>query len=149
MHPNVAPLPYSDIVQHLQYLEMIGRIFSCDRDWIYHHTTRILEILPPPANVGSFTAAYGQQTVALVTIWSWAVDTRQLDPMDLDFFRRKMLIQAMLTLANIRTKFDSMGVVGGDRSMNGAELQANAETMQDKLEEDIKNWKRAVPIIQG
>lgn len=149
-NPNVAPMPYSDLVQRLQYLETIGRIFTSDRDYEYHAETRTLQIMPPPASIGGGLGG-GQSAgaVALAVTWSRDVDTRLLDPQDEDFFRRKLLIEAMFTLANIRTKWDSMVVLGGDRAMNGAELQGNAEGMMDVLKQDILNWKRPVPLITG
>jgi hypothetical protein len=140
-NPGVAPLPYSDLVQRLQYLEQIGRIFSADRDWEYHPNTRILEIYPAPG--GALGSA------ALATIWTHHVDPTQLDPQDLDLFKRKLLICAMRTLGNIRTKFDSISVVGGDRSMNGMDLLGDAATMEEKLEMDVINWKRSSPLVTG
>lgn len=148
-NPNVAPMPYSDLVQRMQYLEQIGRIFSTDRDWEYHALTRTLEIYPAPASIGSGRSGGGGASPALVVVWSWEVDPRNLDPQEEDFFRRKLLIEAMKTLANIRTKVDSWQMVGGDRSLNGADLQANAESMDDQLKLDILNWKRPVPMITG
>jgi hypothetical protein len=140
-NPGVAPLPYSDLVQRLQYLEQIGRIFSADRDWDYNPNTRVLEIMPAPGGaLGSF---------ALATIWSYHVDPTQLDPQDLDLFKRKLLSCAMRTLGNVRSKFDSMPTVGGDRGMNGSDLIANADLMDDKLEQDCINWKRSSPLITG
>jgi hypothetical protein len=148
-NPNVAPMPYSDLVQRLQYLEQIGRIFSTDRDWEYHARTRTLEIYPAPAAVGNFGANSLTATPALVWIWSWEVDPRTLDPQEEDFFRRKLLVEAMKTLANIRAKVDSWQMPGGDRSLNGADLQANAEGLEEQLKTDILNWKRPVPLITG
>lgn len=148
-NPMVMPLPYSDLVQRLQYLEMVGRIFSSDRDWVWHAETRTLEILPAPAALGSYGWQGTMAAPALVTIWSQNVDPRYLDAMHLDFFRRKLMIEAMKRLAVIRTKFDSVTMMGTDRSMNGADLQANAEGAEEKLERDIMNWKRALPIIMG
>lgn len=149
-NPNVAPLPYSDLVQRLQYLEQIGRIFSSDRDWEYFPNTRILEIYPAPGAIGAPTfyqpnASQG----ALVTIWSTEIDTTQLDPQDLDLFKRKLLACAYRTLSNIRSKVDSWPMVGGDRGLNGVDLLTTADQMEDKLEQDVINWKRTCPIITG
>ena len=145
-NPNVAPMPYSDLVQRLQYLEEIGKIFSTDRDWAYDPNTRTLEILPAPGSIGSFGPGQAG-TFALATIWTWDVDTRKLDPQDEGFFRRYLLVQAMLTLGNIRTKFDSLPNMGGDRTLNGQDLKADAEGMMDKLGTEILNWKRATPVL--
>jgi hypothetical protein len=149
-NPNVAPLPYSDLVQRLQYLEQIGRIFSSDRDWEYHPNTRILEIYPAPGSLASpsfYNSSAG--SAALVTILSYHIEPTQLDPQDLDLFKRKLVICAMRTLGNIRMKFDSIPSVGGDRSMNGMDLIGEASALEEKLEQDVLNWKRSVPLITG
>jgi hypothetical protein len=146
-NPNAQPMPYSDLVQRLQYLEEIGRIFSADRDWRWTKETRTLEILPPPAAVGG--GFYGPDVHALVTVWSRDIDPRQLDPEEEGFFRRRLLAEAMQTLGNIRTKYDTMGMAGGDRAMNGADLKGDADALLDKLNIDSMNFKRPVPFIVG
>jgi hypothetical protein len=150
-NPNVAPLPYSDLVQRLQYLEQIGRIFSSDRDWEFHPNSRVLEIYPAPGSLGapSFYNRTATASAALATIWTYHIDTTQLDPQDLDLFKRKLLICAMKTLGNVRSKFDAMASVGGDRSLNGMDLYTNADILEEKLEQDVINWKRSVPLITG
>lgn len=149
-NPNAAPMPYSDLVQRLQYLSTIGRVFSTDRDFEYNESTRILEILPAPAAIGSFTGfPFGSSVKALVTIWTSEIDTRQLDPMELDFFKRKLLARAHVALGNKRLKFEEAASAGGNVRLNGSSLLEQAEKMEEKLEKDIINWKRSVPIISG
>jgi len=147
-NPNVAPMPYSDLVQRLQYLKEIGKIFSTDRDWAYLPNTRTLEIYPAPASMGSLYS--NGNTIggfALVTIWSWEIDTRVLDPQEEGFFRRYLLLQAMKVLGNIRTKFDSMPGMAGDRTLNGQDLKADADALEEQLNRDIGNWKLPTPIL--
>jgi hypothetical protein len=145
-NPNVAPMPYSDLVQRLQYLEEIGRIFSTDREWNFRKEVRLLEILPPPSAIGSFAGA-NQDVNALVTIWSRCIDTRVLDPEETRFFRTRLQIEAMRTLGNIRNKFDTLPSLGGDRSLQGDIIKGDADALEDKLNQWILNWKRATPIL--
>ena len=42
--PGASPMPYSDLVQRLQYLSMSKKIFSADREWNYNRDTRELLI---------------------------------------------------------------------------------------------------------
>jgi hypothetical protein len=145
-NPNSAPLPYSDLEQRLMYLKDIGKIFSTDRDWAYDAFTRTLEILPAPGSIG--TGAPGSVGgFGLATIWSWHVDCRVLDPQDDGFFRRYLLIQAMKTLGNIRSTVDSWMMQGGDKALNGETLMSNAEGLEEKLNADVLNWKRALPVL--
>jgi len=149
-NPNAAPMPYSDLVQRLQYLATIGRVFSSDRDWEYNNTTRILEILPPPSAIGSFTGfPFGSDVRALVTIWTNHIDVRQLDPMELGFFRRKLVARAHFTLGNKRMKFMETASAGGNVQLNGEKLIEIAEKAEEQLEKDVINWKRTTPLISG
>jgi hypothetical protein len=149
-NPNVAPLPYSDLVQRLQYLATIGRVFSSDRDFEYDPRTRILEILPPPAAIGSFTGfPFGREVRALITIWSNAIDVTSLDPMELDFFKRKLLAKGHFTLGNKRMKFEETASAGGNVRLNGEKLIEISKEMEEKLEKDVILWKRSVPLISG
>jgi len=143
--PAQPPMPYSDLVQRLQYIEMIGRIFSTDRDWDWQPERRCLVIAPPPRAGGLGTMIAN----AIIKAGSSDVDTRQLDPRGHDFFRRKLLIEAQKTLGGIRETYDSYPTVGGERSMNGAALIQRAQTDEAKLEQDVINWERPTPFIVG
>jgi len=149
-NPNVAPMPYSDLVQRLQYLSTIGRVFSSDRDFEYNPTTRILQILPPPAAIGSFTGfPFGSSVRALVTIWTSEIDTKQLDGMELDFLKRKLLALGHKRLGTRRMKFAETASTGGNVTLNGEKLIEQGEKIEEQLEKDIINWKRSVPLISG
>lgn len=149
-NPNVAPLPYSDLVQRLQYLATVGRIFSSDREFEYNPTTRILEILPAPSAIGSFTGfPFGSDVRALITIWTSIIDVRNLDPMEMGFFRRKLVARAHFALGNKRMKFEETASAGGNVRLNGEKLIEIGEKAEAQLEKDIINWKRSVPLISG
>jgi len=143
--PQQAPMPYSDLVQRLQYLEEVGRIFSTDRDWEWWPEQRRLNIMPAP-RAGGFDSI---PAAALIEVGLACVDTTQLDPKGHDLFRRKLLVLAKETLGNIRSIYDSYPNVGGDRSMNGDALLQQAQTESEKLEVDAINWVRATPMITG
>ena len=86
---------------------------------------------------------------AILKVGASDVDTRQLDPRPHEFFRRKLLVEAQKTLGNIRETYDSYPTVGGERSMNGGALLQRAQLEEQKLEQDVINWERPVPIISG
>lgn len=147
-NPDVAPMPYSDLVQRLQYLEEIGRIFSSDRDWRWTKETRTLEILPPPTAAGSLYGGTASVS-ALVTVWDRQIDTRQLDPMEEDFFQRKLLAEVFSRLGLIRSTITSWPSIGGEKDMSGDMWYDRATEINDQLKEDILNWKRPLGIIIG
>ena len=135
--PGASPMPYSDLVQRLQYLNMTKKIFSADREWDYNPDSRELLIMPRPSIVGNM----------LVEVWSRDIDTRQFGPEDEDLFLRYALAQAKEFLGEIRNKWDSIPMVGGDKGLNGERLLEEAQASKEQLEKDVINWRRATPII--
>ena len=135
--PGASPLPYSDLVQRLQNLNMSKKIFSADREWDYNKDTHELLIMPRPSIVGNM----------LVEIWTQNIDTRDLQPEDENLFLRYALAQAKEFLGEIRTKWDNIPMVGGDKGMNGEKLLEEAKAEKEQLEKDAINWRRAAPII--
>lgn len=137
--PGASPLPYSDLVQRLQYLSISRKIFSADREWNYNPDTRELEVMPTPSIVGNM----------LVEVWTRNLDTREFGPEDESLFLRYAVAHAKETLGEIRSKYDSLTNVGGDRSLNGEKLIEEAEKAKEQIEKDLINWRRATPIIIG
>jgi hypothetical protein len=135
--PGASPMPYSDLVQRLQYLSVSKKIFSADREWAYDRDTRELLIMPRPSIVGNM----------LVNVWTRDIDTRQFGPEDENLFLRYSLAQAKEILGEIRNKWDSMPMVGGDKGLNGDKLLEEAKASKEQLEKDAINWRRATPII--
>lgn len=135
--PGASPMPYSDLVQRLQYLNMSKKIFSADREWDYNKDTRELLIMPRPSIVGNM----------LVEVWTKNIDTRDLLPEDESIFIRYALAHAKEFLGEIRNKWDSIPMVGGDKGMNGERLLEEAKEAKEQLEKDVINWRRATAII--
>jgi hypothetical protein len=135
--PGASPLPYSDLVQRLQYLNMSKKIFSADREWDYNKDTHELLIMPRPSIVGNM----------LVEVWTKNIDTRDLGPEDENLFLRYALAQAKEFLGEIRSKWDNIPMVGGDKGLNGEKLLEEAKEAKEQLEKDVINWRRATSII--
>lgn len=135
--PGASPMPYSDLVQRLQYLNVSKKIFSADREWTYDRDTRELLIMPRPSIVGNM----------IVMVWTRDIDTRQFGPEDENLFLRYSLAHAKTFLGEIRSKWDNIPMVGGDKGMNGERLLEEAEKEKEQLEKDAINWRRATPII--
>jgi hypothetical protein len=135
--PGASPMPYSDLVQRLQYLNVSKKIFSADREWRYDRDTHELLIMPRPSIVGNM----------IVLVWTKDIDTRQFGPEDENLFLRYSLAHAKTFLGEIRSKYDSMPMVGGDKGLNGQALLEEAKAEKEQLEKDAINWRRATPII--
>lgn len=135
--PGASPMPYSDLVQRLQYLNVSKKIFSADREWSYDRNTRELLIMPRPSIVGNM----------IVLVWTRDIDTRQFGPEDENLFLRYSLAHSKTILGEIRSKWDNVPMVGGDRGLNGERLLDEAKEEKEQLEKDAINWRRATPII--
>jgi hypothetical protein len=137
--PGASPMPYSDLVQRLQYLKTSSKIFSADREFDYNADTHELQIMPRPSIVGN----------ALVQVWTKNIDVRDFQPEDQQLFLRYLVAHAKETLGEIRDKHDALPDLGGDRSLNGEKLMERAAKEKEQIEKDIIHWRRAVPIILG
>lgn len=135
--PGASPMPYSDLLQRLQYLNVSKKLFSADREWRYDRDTRELLIMPRPSIVGNM----------IVLVWTRDIDTRQFGPEDENLFLRYSLAHAKTILGEIRSKWDSIPMVGGDKGLNGERLLEEAKEEKEQLEKDAINWRRATPII--
>lgn len=137
--PGASPLPYSDLVQRLQYLETASRIFSADREFIFDSRTKELEIMPRPSIVGNM----------LVETWSTNIETRDLVPEDTSLYLRYAVAHAKEILGEIRNKWSEIPMVGGDRGLNGEKLLAEAKEEKEQIEQDVINWKIPTRLISG
>ena len=135
--PGASPMPYSDLVQRLQYLNVSKKIFSADREWTYDRDTRELLVMPRPSIVGNM----------IVLVWTKDIDTRNFGPEDENLFLRYALAHAKEFLGQIRGKWDSIPMVGGDKGLNADKLLEEAKAEKEQLEKDAINWRRATPII--
>lgn len=129
--------PYSDLVQRLQYLETIERIWGADRDWEFVQSTHTLRIMPPPQPGGK----------AHIIGMSHAIDVEAfVDPTDIHIFRQWAFAEAMEILGNMRSTVDSWQMTGGEKSMNGDRLlDRAAEMKQDLVEKSQQLRKKAGP----
>ena len=93
--------------------------------------------MPRPSIVGNM----------LVEVWTSDIDSRQFGPEDEDLFLRFSLATAKEYLGQIRSKWDSMPMVGGDKGLNGEKLLEEAKEAKEQLEKDAINWRRATPLI--
>jgi len=134
-----SPYPYSDLVQRLQFLETIGRIWGADPEWDWRPGSRELVIAPASTIEGDI----------IVEVFTSNVDPRDFDPETEDLYLRWAIAEAMETLGEIRRKYDSYPTVGGDRGMNGEALVADSLQRKEKLEIQVLNRLRSTPIVLG
>jgi hypothetical protein len=120
---------YGMLVQYMQYREMGKRIVSADRDWDWDRAKRKLIIVPKETSTPEVEIFYISRNI----------DLSYLDTYEWRMFREYALSQAMKTLAHIRMKFADKPSAMGSFTMDGDSLYANAEGMEQQIEEKVRN----------
>jgi len=116
----------SNIIQHLQYLDMTQRTLSSDKDRRWESYQRKL-IVQPDDVTGT----------AIVWYLSNQVEYDYLSLPAKMLIRRYAVAAAMLILGRIRSKYSEIPAAGGKVSLNGAELIGSAEGEMAMLDEKV------------
>lgn len=125
---------YSALVQYMQYVEQAKQIVSADRDWEWDDRRDRLLISPKPEAGRKIFVLY----------MSTNVELDYLTRYEIKLFRDYALAQAMKTLAFIRMKYADKPSATGSFAMDGDALWANAEAMEDKIEEKMRSVQEPV-----
>lgn len=125
---------YSMLVQYMQYREMGKRIVSSDRDWEWDKTKRRLIITPKEIDTPMVEIFYISRTM----------DIGYLESYEWRIFREYALAQAMKIIATIRMKFSDKPSASGSFAMDGDAMYANAEGIEQMVEEKIRNLQTPV-----
>lgn len=115
---------YSGIVQQLQMIGQLKRIFSAEGDWEFDHLTKVLRIF----------GGAGEKRI-LVEYVSNSIQVEELTGEALITFVRYFRAECKERLGQIRSKYDTIPVAGGSASLNGAALLEQAEQEKEKLTE--------------
>jgi hypothetical protein len=104
---------YSGIVQQLQWISTLKRIFSAEPDWDYDPITQVLRIYPA-FEVGEkrMVVEYTSNSMEIEELFGEALIT----------FQKYFRAHCKEILGQIRSKYDSLPVAGGTASLNGREL---------------------------
>jgi len=121
-------MPYSTLVQYMQYREMAKQITSSDKDWDWDRAKRALIISPQP-DAGSRV---------LVTYISTTMSMDYMTNYEMRIFRNYALAQAMRTLGSIRMKYAGKPSATGEFTMDGDSMWANAEAIEAEMEEKAR-----------
>lgn len=117
---------YSGIVQQLQWIEQLKRIFSAEPEFEFDPITKVLRVFP------SFET--GEKRL-LVEYLSDSIQVEELVGEPLITFIRYFRAECKDRLGQIRGKYDAIPVAGGTASLNGAALIDQAVAEKEKLTE--------------
>ena len=105
------------------------RIVSADREWEWDESREKLIVMPKPDS----------GTGILVSYISTGVELSYLKTYEWRPIRDYALAQAMKTLGAIRMKYSGKPSATGEFSMDGDALWANAEAIEQQVEEKMRN----------
>ena len=117
---------YSGIVQQLQWIEQLKRIFSAEPEFEFDRVTRVLRIFP--------AFEVGERRM-LVEYLSNSIQIEELTGEALITFIRYFRAECKERLGQIRSKYDSIPVAGGSASLNGSALLEQATQEKEQLTE--------------
>ena len=127
--------------QEVAYLESMRRTFGTSFSWEYVKATRILRILPAPANGG--LAIYIARTL-LTTI-----ETLAADPEGEDLFLRYLLACMKERLGRHRRKFSDWPAANRTVTLDGDTLVGEAIEEKERLNEEIGELDNPMGILTG
>ena len=118
---------YSGLVQQLQWIAQLKRLFSAEPEWEYDNLTQVLRVYP--------AFELGEKRM-LVQYVSNAVEIEELFGEASNTFIKYFRAHCKEILGQIRSKYDSIPVAGGSASLNGRELSEQAKEEKELL----TNW---------
>jgi len=122
--------PDSGLLQILQHLEMSKKLLSADSDWDYDKYSRRLRLYPTDRNL------QGSSTI-VVEFLSNEFEVACLAANESEALYKRMIIEVMFRLGEIRSKFGAFPVPGGERDLNGADLLARAKERETELNDYV------------
>lgn len=121
---------YSGIVQQIQWIGQLKRIFSAEPDWEFDNLTRVLRLFP---------SSLGGSNRVLVEYVSNSMLIAELFGEALLTYIRYFRAECGERLGQIRSKYDSVPVAGGTASLNGTALLDSSREEKEKLTEWAHN----------
>jgi hypothetical protein len=131
---------YSGIVQQLQWIEQLKRIFSAESDWEYDPITRVLRLFGGgPTGENRMMVEYVSNAMQIEELFGEALNT----------FQRYFRAEVGERLGQIRSKYDAIPVAGGTATLNGGAMLDWAREEKEKLTEWAHNRNYPYRFLTG
>ena len=127
----------SNYVQVLQYLETLKRVLGSEMEWFVENGK--LVIVPPPSG-GSAVIRYSTSDIKSL---------KALSERDYDLVRKYSYANALETLGRVRSKYAEYPTAQGSVSLDGERLLEEANTLREKLEEEISDSAYPMGFLTG
>lgn len=134
-----STLQYSGFVQLMQFNELRKRIFSAEPSFEYDQQMRTLRISPTPFRGGNMLIQHKTRTLAIDNLLA----------RDEELIYEYTIAQAMLFLGRIRSKYSEYPTAGGSASMDGDTMTTEANTMIERLNQEISDSQGPMAMVVG
>lgn len=130
---------YSALVQQLQWIDQLRRIFGADLEFEYVDSTRTLRILSPVFQSGS----------ALVEYIANEVDVKEIFGIAEDLFVDWARAEVMERVGRVRSKYGGYPTAGGERTLDGEALLEEAKELKERTQLRAAERGYPIPFLRG
>lgn len=125
---------YSALVQQLQWIDQLKRIFGADLEFDYNESTRVLRIMTPG----------NQSGLCLIEYISNCVDVKDLFGIAEELFVDWARAELLERVGRARSKYGGIPTAGGERTLDGERLLEESKALKEELR--TRAIERGYPI---
>lgn len=133
---------FSDYVQFTQYWEQGQRLFSGENQWTYVEYDRTLRLMASASGIQGDIVYIGKLKPEFF-------DLSKIKSPEFRLIRRYAYAIAMENLSWIRTKYSDVPTAEGGTSLNGDQLNSQAEVLRLGCDEKIKRIRKPMSFRMG
>jgi hypothetical protein len=130
---------YSALVQQLQWIDQLRRIFSAELEWTYTDSNRLLRIVSPAFQTGLALIEYIANDVQLVELFGIAEE----------LFVDWAYAEVMERVGRVRSKYGGYPTAGGERTLDGEALLAEAKAEKERIQTKALERGYPIPFMRG
>lgn len=130
---------YSALVQQLQWIDQLRRLFNAELEWTYTDSTRILKLISPANQTG----------MGLVEYISNEVQMKELFGIAEDLFVDWARAEVMERVGRVRSKYGGYPTAGGERTLDGEALLAEAKELKEQTRTRAIERGYPIPFVRG
>lgn len=130
---------YSGLVQQLQWIDQLRRIFNAELEWTYTDSSRLLRIISPASQTG----------IGLVQYIANDVQMKELFGIAEDLFVDWARAEVMERVGRARSKYGGYPTAGGERTLDGEALLAEAKELKEQTRTRAIERGYPIPFTRG
>lgn len=130
---------YSALVQQLQWIDQLKRIFNAELEFDYNTSNRVLRLMAPANNSGLCLVEYISNSVSLNEIFGVA------EELFVDWARAEVLER----VGRVRSKYGGYPTAGGERTLDGERLLEESKALKEEVRTRAIERGYPIPFTRG